>query len=346
MTAPFFVLGLPRSRTAWLSRYLSYWPRRCGHDLAITSGTVAGFVGNIGTRFDGTCETAGMLGWDAIKFHFPTANVAVVRRPLGQVMDSLARFGVHPDKADMERRAALLDRVSDEPGVMTVDYDLLGQKEVRKALFEHCLELPLDDNWDSIFANWNIQVDMPTRLADLAKYAPQTERLKTEAAAYAAMPKDVVLAEEPWSAIWPECDKLGAQHFDEVDSGVEPRRPFKLDDGAMDAMNKAGILKIYTARRAGKMLGYCTWNVTTDVESKGLLIAIQGAWFCLPKAAAGVSLFMFALRKLTELGVKVAFPHHRLQGRGDRLGTFFKRLGAKEIKHEFSLWIGDGPCLA
>lgn len=145
--------------------------------------------------------------------------------------------------------------------------------------------------------------------------------------------------DELWSELWPlaECHSL------EVDEGVEPRRPFKLDLNLMRLLAQSGSLKVVVARKAhGRPVGYYTWNVTPDVESEGLLIAQQGAWFVEP-GRAGVAVLMFdcAVRELKALGVKCIYPHHRTQGRGRDIGKFFRRRGAKLIQHTYSLWIGD-----
>src|ERR1700744_645537 len=92
---------------------------------------------------------------------------------------------------------------------------------------------------------------------------------------------DVAL--EPWSAdLWAEMKPHAEAHFEEVDGGVEPRRKFKLDEPLMQAIADAGSLKTVIARCEGKLVGYYTWNIQPDVESAGLLIAQQGAWYVDP----------------------------------------------------------------
>lgn len=154
----------------------------------------------------------------------------------------------------------------------------------------------------------------------------------------------IVLQLEQFAVIEQEVDALAKAHFREVDDGVEPRRHFELDSGLMTFGSKIGNLRIYTARVNEALVGYCTWNVQYDVESKGLLIATQGAWYMAPgHGRLGLRLYKFTLDALRALGVRCVYPHHRLQGRGDidRLGPWFQHLGAKPIKIEYSLWIGD-----
>jgi len=146
---------------------------------------------------------------------------------------------------------------------------------------------------------------------------------------------------EPFRAIWPEVDELGREHFAEVDGGVEARRYYRLDEEAMRRMCESGVLRILTARAEEKLVGYLTWQISLDVEAKNLLIAQQGAWFVRPGyPKAAFQLFEHSVRYLRTLGVQCIFPHHRLQGRGQRLSRFFCRRGAKPIQQTYSLWIG------
>jgi hypothetical protein len=148
---------------------------------------------------------------------------------------------------------------------------------------------------------------------------------------------------EPFASVWPEVQILTQQHFDEVDGGVEPNRGHDVDAAALHELSKRGILLVITARLDGRLVGYFTWNVQTDVESKGLLIALQGAWFVSPDAPNRTAVWLWdrSEAELRWMGVKCIYPHHRLQGRGANIGKFFMRRGAKPIQTTYSLWIGD-----
>lgn len=344
---PFFVLALPRSRTAWLARYLSAWPTRVAHDLTIQAASAGEYVRTLKNGYDGTVETAAMIGWDAIQYHFPGARVAVVLRPVDEVLDSFARNGITASKEELTARAQMLGQIASIAGVHVTTFAALDHYFDRQQLFTFCTGRKLDPEWDADWAMRNVQIDLRARFEELAANAQRIQRLKDDVARYhqrpVATPSDVDYAMETWEQIWPECDELGAEHFEEVDGGVEPNRPYKVDAGLMGQLFDAGIMHIATARRYGRMVGYCTWNVMRDPESEGLLIAKQGAWFTEPGLGeVGRRLFLFSVNALTRLGVQNIFPHHRMQGRGKNLGKFFESLGAKEVQHEYSLWIGEG----
>jgi len=152
---------------------------------------------------------------------------------------------------------------------------------------------------------------------------------------------DVVIREEGWHGMAVEAEALGRLHFAETDDGVEPRRPWKLNMQLMAQIYDAGVLSIMAARDGAKLIGYHFWTITPDVESDGLIMAQHGPWFCLPEyPGVGKRLLLESLPALKRRGVHICFPHHRLQGRGAKLGALYRRLGAVEIQHTYSLWLG------
>lgn len=154
---------------------------------------------------------------------------------------------------------------------------------------------------------------------------------------------DVQIAMESWAKLWPDAAPLAELHFSEVDGGVEPRRRMRVDTEQLALACLAGPLKIWAARRERKLLGYVLWTVQLDPEAKGLVIAQMGPWFVVEgeEKGLGARLFKESLAGLKSMGVQCCFPHHRMQGRGAELGKFFTSLGAIEIQHTYSLWIGD-----
>jgi len=157
---------------------------------------------------------------------------------------------------------------------------------------------------------------------------------------------NIAFNKETVADVWDELEALGRRHFYEVDGhgADEPNRPYKLSRKLLDAAERVGVLHIYTARVDGQLGAYCLWNVGEDAESEGLLIADMGPWYVAPehrRLLLGAKVLKFSIKELKVKGVKNLYLHHRLHGRGCGAGILFDRLGAKEIKREFSLWIGD-----
>lgn len=341
---PFIVYALPRSRTAWTAALLSRGERSCGHDLGVESDTLEDFAAALRTRCCGTVETGAVIAWRALRTVLPEAVIAVIRRPVAEVYASLSAlgFGSAALMAMLRERSAMLDEVERQPGVLSVRFSELSRFDECRRLYEHCLDEPLDWEWWESLAERNIQIDVHAAMHRLAERRSAIERLKAEAATLTDGTLTIGL--EHWTDVWPEIDALFAEHFEETDGGVEPNRRYELHEPVMRAMNASGQSPITTARIGGCLIGYCMWTITSDVESKGLLIASQGPWFVRPgyeRFRAGAKLFDASVADLKRRGVKVIYPHHRVQGRGAKLGAFFRRRGAKEIQRTYSMWIGD-----
>lgn len=178
----FIVLALPRSRTAWLSEFLSYPPKKCGHDIAAESSSIADFINRL-SPLDGTCETGAVLGWKLLRTVFPEAKIIVITRPMLEIKRSFARFGIVPLDGELESRRLMLDACSASPGVTTFEYEQLDDPMVCKWIFETCLEIECGRWWYESLAGTNIQVDMGKQLAALYARQPQLSNFKREVAA-------------------------------------------------------------------------------------------------------------------------------------------------------------------
>lgn len=179
---PCVVFSLPRSRSAWLSVLLSRPGALVGHDIGISCATPEDFAQRLRNDLAGTCETGAAFAWRLIRWLLPEAPLAVVRRPVGQVIDSLRRQGLYGFDAEMEARAAAVAEIAAQTGVLAIDFADLGDREACAALFEHCTGRPMDTEWFEHMAALNVQLDMPTRLQLLAANAIQIATLKTEVA--------------------------------------------------------------------------------------------------------------------------------------------------------------------
>jgi GNAT superfamily N-acetyltransferase len=152
---------------------------------------------------------------------------------------------------------------------------------------------------------------------------------------------------ERWATIANEVGELASAHFSEVEGPLEAKRPFKLNFKMMQMLDSVGVLRVVTSRVDGRLVGYCSWNVNDDIESEGLLIALQGALYVDPSASRyglGPKMVKWSITYLRRLGVKCLFIHHRNRGRGKRLDQWFtspRGLNAIPIKSEYFLWIGD-----
>ena len=186
--APFLVLGTPRSRTAWLAKFLSYGGRTCLHEPSRHMGGLDDLLRLLDRPGVAISDSGLTLRWRDIVMHRPDALIVVVRRPVDDVVRSFAamqeRIGLWPstegvpdhhrihmerDKAqytDEVRRATIrvaeaADDLMENTPAMHVAYSALGYAPVQMGIFQYChgIELPL-----SQWQKWNgVRVLAPER---------------------------------------------------------------------------------------------------------------------------------------------------------------------------------------
>jgi hypothetical protein len=162
---PFIVFSLPRSRSAWLSHYLTFGGQfLVGHDIVIECDSIEQFIGSFNPKtpnaLTGTCETGALLGWRLIQARLPQARLLALIRPLGEVFESFRKRGIAPDARGMEESEAMLQALSRAPGVDTVFSSDLDDPECGKWLIESLLEREFDTMWWQALRGINIQVDL------------------------------------------------------------------------------------------------------------------------------------------------------------------------------------------
>ncbi len=175
---PFVIFSLPRSRSAWLSMFLSYRGLVVGHDIGADGLSVAQFMDRV---WPGTCETGAAFAWPVIRDFLPGAKFVTVRRDRAEVCASLARFGLTGYEDEMRMRDAHMDVIEHLPGTIRFEYSDLSNGQKCAQLFTHCLEVPFDLKWWCRLDALNIQVDMAKQVQKLIDNRDQIERLKSDA---------------------------------------------------------------------------------------------------------------------------------------------------------------------
>lgn len=161
----FIIYSLPRSRTAWAAHYLNYPlarpPQGVGHDLAVQVGSVEAFIDLYNKEgMFGSVEIGAVMAWRLIKKELPNLKTVVMRRPLIDVFNSFAKAGFEVDLGELGELEVMLDAVSQEPGVYSINSSDLDAPIVCKWLFEYCLELEFDFDWWAYMQSMNIQMDL------------------------------------------------------------------------------------------------------------------------------------------------------------------------------------------
>lgn len=183
MSAPFVVLGTPRSRTAWLAKLLSYRGRICEHEpsrhwrkpddlfRALDRGSAAIADGTLTYR------------WREILRHRSDARLLVVWRKPEEVVESFAQNGLrHVGLLPMLR--ALDDEIEaimDAKVALVVTAESLSDRTKCGVVFEHCLGKPMPfHRWDH-FRDQRIVADAHRHIVDAAWYSAWVRHLPVAA---------------------------------------------------------------------------------------------------------------------------------------------------------------------
>jgi len=163
---PFIIYALPRSRTAWLSRFLTYNDYTCYHEQAIFARSLSDiktfFKGNMGTA-----ETAAAQGRPLIHYVCPDIKEVVILRPVNEVVESMikaaegiAAYNKPLLQRNMEYGDRQLRKMAKDPNVLCVDYADLQNEKTCAMIFEYCLPYQFDKDWWEFMKNKNVQANV------------------------------------------------------------------------------------------------------------------------------------------------------------------------------------------
>ena len=158
----FAVVAAPRSRTAWLSVFLSHGRDSiCQHDMLRKGPPEAwqrilrdgyhqhhGFTDTAAGNMEHELHTTGLLD----------GPVLVVRRPRFEIVDSLERAGISTAKLGpmLDEAEAGLDRIARRRNALVVSHDSISRR--LPEIWQHCLPmLPFDSVRASELDRLNIQ---------------------------------------------------------------------------------------------------------------------------------------------------------------------------------------------
>lgn len=184
----FIIYTLGRSRSAWLSRFLTHGAWHCFHEIGIKMRSLDDVREFFSWPYVGTIESGAAHGSHLLQHMVPDLKQVVIRRPVEDVVASylaldLKGLFVYDEPAlwkAMHRAARELDRISDQPGVLTVDYADLDTFEGCARVFEFCFGYqPLMFHWLE-WAFRNVQMDVPAHLMEYRENRAEIEAFKSE----------------------------------------------------------------------------------------------------------------------------------------------------------------------
>lgn len=333
----FVVYSLPRSRSFWLSKFLTYGDWLCSHDETNHFRSLDDVRSWLGRANTGSVETTASPFWRLI----PDVKTVVLRRPVNEVVDSLEKLGMVQNREAVRAVIQRYDRKLDQichrvPNVLSVTFEELKEEATCKKVFEHVLPYEHDHGWWSSMADVNLQMNMKHGLSYFEAYEPQLTKLAKIAkhTILANMPhkeidKDdgLVIQEESFEK-WEEDARASlSEHLmligDAPDSGPERNYPL------FRQLHDAGNLQIMTARCNGRVFGYLWAVITPSIESRNNLIGIHTVFYASPEfKGLGLKLQRASIEALRAKGIEEVHFYAGVRGSGPRIASLYKRLGA------------------
>lgn len=348
LVPPFIVYALPRSRTFWLSRYLSFGGWHCGHDELRHCRSLDDVKSWFSQPCTGTIETLAAPWWRLAQTLCPTIRTVVLRRPVSEVVESLARQGFDP--ALMLPMMTRLDRKLDQiaarvPGVVSVSFADLATEEGCARVFEHCLPFRHDPEWFALMAPKNLQISFPPLIRYMQAYQPQLGKLAdiarrrviTNMGPRKTVRRDDVTVQQESCEAWL---RDGRRLFEEhsIQLGEHPDGYLQRNWKLMHTMDRIGAMQILTARCNGRMVGYYVCYIAPATDDVSLVTAMQISIFVSRDfAGLGVRLQRASLDALRERGVGEVCFRAGVAADGERMGAIYRRAGAEHIGQMYRL---------
>lgn len=354
MNNGFIIYGLPRSRTFWLSRFLSYGAWTCGHDEARHARTLEDIKLWFSQPFTGTVETAAAPWWRAVETMAPGTRTVVIRRDPADVCESLHRLGLGFDSDGLRRTVEKLDKKLDQierriPNVLSIRFDALAKEDICAKIFEFCLQTPFDPAWYAQLSRLNLQCDMRAMLRYAKAYAPQMEKLgrvishkiKQDFSWRKETPTDgMTIQYECFDEWFRDAAPLFRDHMMATEQDIDDYNLKNIP--VLRAIDKIGLMQITTARSNGRMFGYLMTVLSPSLDAENVMSAIHLPFYASPDVPGlGMKLQRAALNGLRERGVHEVFGRAGVRGSGPRLGAVYKRLGAEDVGRMYRIPLSE-----
>lgn len=164
MTRNFFITGLPRSRTAWLSVLLSDQDSFCYHELLSNCQGISEFHKKLSNPFFnkvGNSDSGLSLYWDKIKNYYKNCPLILIYRNEQESLDSLK----NSLKLSQEQAEFVIEYTSEKlktlDPTLTVYYEDLDNYEICNDIFKHIINKNLKyEKWEAL-NKLNITVELP-----------------------------------------------------------------------------------------------------------------------------------------------------------------------------------------
>lgn len=348
MTQPFIIYALPRSRTYWLSKFLSYGDTLCGHEEIRHLRGLDDVKSLLDMPCYGSAETAAAPFWRLVQTMRPDIKTVVIRRRVEDVVASLLATGIQFDRPRLLRQMHKLDAKLDQIeqrvlGALSVNFDDLSDEATCARVFEYCTGQALDPKWHAMMRDLRLTCDLQAIMRYFQAHAPQIERVTRLAkqrmlAKLARRPvasDSMVFQQEPFDQFLEGAQHLFAKHLIEVGEAPAAWETKNLE--LMRVLESLGALYVTTARSNGRMFGYLMSVISPALDSQKL-DGIHTLFYTSPDApGVGLKLQRASVDFLRKKGVNQVSFRAGTRGSGEKISALFKRLGAEDAGHMYTL---------
>lgn len=152
----YFIFGLPRSRTTWLTAFLSSVIVPCYHEKSIEFSSLEKLKDFMVANHCGMCDTALAVHWRWLRVHVPYAKILVVQRPYQECLNALSNIGMPGESKLMQGVRDSIEDIKIETDIPVVSYDTLNQERVVRNICNY-LEVPFSASRFTEFSEMMIQ---------------------------------------------------------------------------------------------------------------------------------------------------------------------------------------------
>lgn len=167
----FFIMGLPRSGTAWLSNFLTWGESFCFHEVTFgcaSMDSIRQAFANVQQPIVGTVDTAAILFYKQLHKQFPESKFLFIVRDKAAVKRSLEEQGFDVDGLDLLGDALGHAIRDEEIDGATVPFESLFNQMGMRQVWDF-LEMPGPFPWQrfELLREMNVQ--------DTARFRPDTQ---------------------------------------------------------------------------------------------------------------------------------------------------------------------------
>lgn len=144
---------------------------------------------------------------------------------------------------------------------------------------------------------------------------------------------------ESIASAMPEAAKLLEQHYQEL-TWRKDKIALAPDEKRYRELDRLGFLRVYTARKRGRLIGYAVYMVGPHLHYKQTIYANNDVLFIDPeeRGMAGIKLIRFAEADLAAQGVQVVCLHVKAY---NDWGVLAKRMGYDPTDTVYQKWVGE-----